>query len=228
MYFCTTFLERLMKKLFLLGLLAIGLVYSHAQANGPDDKAQRILQASEEKINGLKDFQADFSMLITNPSIKQTPPAQKGTLKFQEDKYAITLGTSEVYCDLVKIEEFNISANELTIFAYDPETGVNLESIGSIYRYKSKARYLTGEESVHGNPCHKIEVAITDPKLDYYRAVVYINQRTNLPERVTLTDRRQTDITYEFSNYKLNPNFPASTFELDRSKYPGIKVYDER
>lgn len=217
-----------MKKLILLGLLALCAWQLPAFAAGPDDKAQRILKASEDKLNGLKDFQANFSMVITNPSIKQAPPAQKGTLKFQQDKYAVTLGTTEVYCNLKKVEEFNVTANELTILPYDPEAGVNFESIGNIYRFKSKSRYVSDKATVHGNRCHQIEVAITDPKLDYYRAVVFINQQTNLPEKVTLTDRRQTDTTYEFSNFKLNPNFPPSTFELNRAAHPGLRVYDER
>lgn len=190
--------------------------------------ADQILKDSKQKLESLKDFSADFTYSIESPNVK--PIAKSGALKYKKGMYVVDLEDQAIYCDsktlwiYVKDEEMP----EVNIMAYDPEEGMNIESIFALYEASSESR-LDGEEVVHGQNCYKIFLAIKDASLDYNRAMVWINKRTKMLEMAALTNRRQAVTTYEFKNIKTNTGYTNETFQLDLAKLPkSVEVFDER
>jgi outer membrane lipoprotein-sorting protein len=214
-----------MKK-FLIILTLFGLGSSLLQAQG-SEKAAKIIKQSQQKLETIQDFSADFTYSITNPNMKK-PVVRAGELKYKGGKFVIQMPDQEVYCDGVTQWVYlpDPEAPEVTIMDYDPEEPW-IEAIFKVYEASTEPRY-DGTEKVHGVNCHKIFLAIKDPNLDFNQAYVWINTSNNFLEKTMLIDRRQTQNIYEFSNVKTDQGLSNLDFRFDVSKYNGIDVFDER
>ena len=193
---------------------------------GGDEKAEKVLKGSKHKMEMLKDFSADIQYEINSPKTRSISKNLKVKYK-KENKYVILMDDQEIYCDGQKLWLFIPQDQEVTILNYNPEDELmSLQTILGVYEANSSSRY-DGLEKVHGVSCHKIFLAVKDPTLDYNQAFVWINTRTQLLEKVSLIDRKQTQTTYEFSNIKTNTGMSDADFKFELTKYPGIHVYDE-
>lgn len=217
-----------MKRLFIVGMasLLIGMLAS-AFTSPTEDLSTEILQKSKSEFDELEDFAANFVYLLENPNMKQGL-AKEGSLKYKQGMYVVDLSDQQIYCDAQTMWIYLTEDLEVNILSYDPEESLNIESIFQIYESSSKSRY-EGEETVHGAKCHKIFLALQDPELDYNQAFVWINKRSNLIEKASLVDRRQTTTTFEFMQIKTNSGFGQQDFRLDVTTLPEeVEVYDER
>lgn len=220
-----------MKKIpFILpvSLLILALATAFTSPQPPDEKADKILRDSKAKFESLKDFSANFAYTIRNEaSQKGRSISQKGTFKIKGDKFVLDLGEQVIFCDGESQWIYNEEFNEVNIQPYDPEDGLNLESIFQVYEANGKSQYV-GIESINKSNHHKILLAIADKKLDYNQATLWIGQSSKLPSKALLKDRNQTSTEVLFSNIKINQNISDNDFVFDKSKYPGVEVYDER
>ena len=204
-------------------LLVVFLVFTGF--TGGDEKADKVLKGSKAKMETLKDFSAEILYEISSPRSRSISKTLKVKYK-KENKYVILMEDQEIYCDGTKLWLY-IPDEEVTILNYDPEDELmSLETILGVYEANSVSRY-DGMEKVHGVNCHKIFLAVKDASLDYNQAMVWVNSSTQLLEKVSLIDRKQTQTTYELSNIKTNMGMPDSDFRFDHKKYPDIPVYDE-
>jgi len=192
----------------------------------PTGKADEILKESKAEIEALKDFGADFVYELSGPGLNGTI-SKKGSLKYQKGKYVVKMADESFYCDRESLWIYLKEDNTVNILEYDPEEGMNIEALFELYEANSKARY-EGTESVDGKSCHKILLAIKDPSLDYYRATLWINTKTNYPAKATLTNRKQTETTFELRDFAPNVGYSDNTFRFDPEAHPGVVVYDER
>ncbi len=217
----------IMLKRFSVLFLALILGFSSSFATGPDDKAARILEESKKAFESLNDFATNFTYVIQNKRMNNAPAPRQGQLKYSKGMYAILLSDQEIYCNLDNVWLYikDEDAPEVSIMDYDKSESFNIEGIFDLYKHGSKAKYI-GQESVDGSSCHKIYVAVNDPKLGYNQATVWINARTNLPVKVMLKDRNQTETIYQFSNFEKNRGFTHKDFEFNVSNFNG-DVYDE-
>lgn len=206
----------------LLSIAALGLLGFVA----PVGKADDILKESKAEVEALKDFGADFVYELSGPGLSGSI-SKKGSLKYQQGKYVVKMAGEAFYCDLENLWIYLKEDNTVNILEYDPEEGMNIEALFELYEASSEARY-EGTESVDGNPCHKIFLAIKDPSLDYYRATLWINTKTNYPAKATLTNRKQTETTFELRDFAPNVGYSNGTFRFDPEAHPGVVVYDER
>ena len=189
--------------LSLIALISFAL-FSFTTISGPDDKAARILQSSQKKLENLNDFTAKFSLAISNPNTgDRAPLPRQGTLKYAKGKYIILLKNQEIYCNKAAVWLYMKDMSEVEIMCYDPDESFNVESIFKIYEQSAKAQYR-GTEVVGGKTCHKIYIAISDPNLDYNQATIWIDANSELPQKVNLKDRKQTTLSYKFANFKTN------------------------
>lgn len=198
---------------------AVGFIY-------PQGKADEILKRSKAELESLKDFGSDFVYELSGPGLNGTI-AKKGSLKYQQGKYVIKMADEAFYCDRNSLWIYLKEDNTVNILEYDPEEGMNIEAIFELYEANSEARY-EGTETVNGKTCHKIFLAIKDPDLDYNQAMLWINTKTNFPAKATLTNRKQTQTTFELRDFKPNVGFGNSTFQFNPDQHPGVVVYDER
>ncbi|MEO1451384.1 MAG: outer membrane lipoprotein carrier protein LolA [Bacteroidota bacterium] len=215
-------------KTFFSTLTALSALLLILSGFGPVGPADNILQDSKEKLESLNDLAADFTYSISSPAIKN-PIAKKGAFKYKDGMYVVEMSEQDIYCDskTLWIHLKDEEAPEVTIMDYDPEEGMNIEAIFKLYEASAQS-LLEGEETIHGVACHKIKLAIKDSKLEYNQARLWVNKKTKLLEKVSVTNRRQSTTTYEFSGIKTNSGFNTTTFQFDVSRFPGIDVYDER
>lgn len=209
----------------LLTFLAGCLLWTSLPAQ--DIQAARVMKESKQMLENLQDFAAKFSYVIDNPQMPRKAIPRSGTIRYKQGKYAILMDDQEVYCDLETQWIYLKEDAEVTVMHYDPEEGVTLESIFSIYEASARARY-EGTEVVHGITCDKIYLDIQDHSMDYNQAYVWINPKTLLLEKVALIDRKQTTTTYEFTNLRTNVGLRDQDFRFDASRHPGVTVLDER
>lgn len=206
-------------------LLVILTLFGFLGLQAQDTKAEKIIAQSQTKLEGMKDFAADFSYKIENPNMTN-PVMRDGKIKYKAGKFVIQLADQEVYCDGVTQWIFLPSDCEVTIMDYDPEEPW-VESIFQIYEASSESRY-DGEETIHGVKCHRIFVAIKDPNLEFNQAIVWINTKTNFLEKTALIDRRQTRSIYEFSSVAMDQGLSNLDFRFDVDAHPKCEVFDER
>lgn len=205
--------------LSILALISFGFI-------APAGKADEILEASKIKLQKLQDFGSNFIYEISGPGISGTI-AKSGSLKFQQGKYFIDLGDEAFYCDQEAVWIHHKEDKEVSVMEYDPEEFMNIEALFELYEASSESRY-DGVETIDGQKCHKIFLAIKDGSLDYNQAYLWINQKTNFPAKATLLNRKQTQTTFELQNFQPNPGYGNSVFRFDINKHPGVTVYDER
>lgn len=188
--------------------------------------ADRILEESKVALRSLSDFSADFNYELTNPGMRNTV-SKTGSLKYKRGKYVIKMDDQEIFCDLKTLWIYLKADNEVNVMNYDPEEGMDVESIFNLYETSSEARYQ-GEQQVNGAACHHIYLAIKDPGLEYNQAYLWINKQTKLLQKISLINRSQTTTSYEFRNMKTNTGLGDAEFRFDVGAHSGVDVYDER
>jgi outer membrane lipoprotein-sorting protein len=215
---------------FTFTLLFLSLCFPLSGIAQDSEKASSILQASKAAFDQLEDFSADITYALANPSNPNSNISKEGKLHYSKGKYTVLMADQEIYCDgetmWIHLPAEDPADSEVNILEYDPEEGLDLESIFSLYQAGSKNRY-DGDAKVHGVSCHKIYMAITDQDLEFNQVELWINKRTELLEKAITTNRRQIKTIFEFENMKTNQNLPASTFSFNTQGFAG-EVYDER
>jgi outer membrane lipoprotein-sorting protein len=216
-----------MKRLLMAGpiCLLIGALLSGFASVPP--QASRILDDSRAKFESLQDLSARFRYEISNPNPDMRAVAREGSLKFKQGKYVLDLGDQVIFCDRQTLWIYLPYDKEVMITPYDPDAGINVESIFSIYQSNSDARY-DGTATVHGQACHKVFLALKNPTQDYHQAYLWINKETLLPEKIALIDRKQTKTTYEFLDLTINAGLDDAAFRFDSGSHPEVEIYDER
>ncbi|MCI4669032.1 MAG: outer-membrane lipoprotein carrier protein LolA [Bacteroidia bacterium] len=213
------------KLIALVSILAFGLTLSFA--HGPDDKAKRILLESKKTFESLKDFSANFTYAIQNAKMDRKPQPRRGFFKYAFGMYTIAMSEQDIYCNKEKVWLVikDQDAPEVSIMNYDERESFSIDGIFDVYRHSAKAQYQ-GQEKVGTANAHRIFMAITEPGLGYNQATVWVDVKTNLPIKVKLKDRNQTETIYEFSNFKKNQGFTKKDFEFDVASFKG-EVFDE-
>ena len=213
----------------LITVFTISLMLGLAiQAIGQDgEKAKKILDASKSKFDALKDFSADFTYGISNPTRKSASIEKKGAVRFSKGKYAVIMDDQEIYCDGETLWFFIPEDMSVNIMDYDEEEGFDLESVFSLYQTNAKPRY-DGLVKLNGHDCHKIYMSSTDSQLEFNQVELWINKSTQLIEKAVTTDRRQTRTVFLFENTKTNQGFGNSSFAFNTEGKPEIEIIDER
>lgn len=218
-----------MKKVVVVVSVLLSSFILFSSFSSDTDISSQILEESREALAAVDDLFAEFTYQIENPGM-QKPIAKTGELKYKQGKYNIKLPGQRIFCDTETVWIYLEEDQEVNILPYDPEEdgGVSPESVFDIYQTSAKTKY-EGLEEVHGNSCHKVFLAISDPDLEYNRAYIWVNKKTKLLEKLSVINRNQTMTTYEFSQIKTNVGFSDGDFQLDVKQLPsGVEVYDER
>ncbi|MEL7340472.1 MAG: outer membrane lipoprotein carrier protein LolA [Bacteroidota bacterium] len=212
-----------MIKSFIIHSTLFALTFFLFFAATTPDKASQILESSRNSLETLADLSAGFQYGISHPGTRSV--MRKGTVKYKpDDQFVIRFENEEIYCDGETIW-INEKEGPVIIRDFEPEEGVNIETMFEVYRAKSDPRY-DGIESVHGVRCHKIFLKLKDPSLEYNQAYLWINESNELPEKVVLIDQRQTRTTFEFTSMKTDLGLSVADFRFQVPS--GKKIIDER
>ena len=106
-------------------------------------------------------------------------------------------------------------------------------SPSNIYNaYKNGYKYRFVEEKKDGSKTYNVvELQPEDPKDKtkmFFKVVLNIGKTSDLIDSWKMYDRTGNVYTYNISGF--NPEFkaPDSSFEFDKTKYPGVEVVDLR
>ena len=219
-----------MKKLFISIPLILAIFLMSTGFSTKDDKAAQLIKESKAKFESLKDLSANFKFSLNNPRLPKQPKPKEGWMRYKKGQFVLAFNDQEIYVDGTTQWVFlpdEGDYGEVTITDYDPELGENAEAIFKVYEGSAEPQ-LQGEETIHGVRCYKIFLNINNDEVDYNQANVWINKANKLLEKVELTDRKKTVTTYELINTKINQNLTIKSFQFDKSKHPGVEIYDER
>ncbi|TAE52562.1 MAG: outer membrane lipoprotein carrier protein LolA [Bacteroidetes bacterium] len=206
--------------LFFLVILITPLLHLRAQ-----DQGTQILEAARRKLLSLGDFTASFRYEITTPAAK--PVVSTGEISYKQGKYVLRLPDQVVYCDLNTIWIYLTSESQVHILPYSPANGPGIEGIVALYGGPGTVRY-DGDAEWRGASFYKISITIHDSYSEYSQAYLWINKKTQMAERITLVNRKQSTTTYEFSDVRTNNGIEDSAFRLEPSRLTGVNVMDRR
>jgi len=136
------------------------------------------------------------------------------------------MGDLLIVCNGQTIWQYLKKENEVTITPYNPKEGFSLDRIFRIYDQDMKVR-LDKSETYKGQTIHKISLFPISDTTDYFRVEVWLNEATELPQRIKFSHRDGTVVEYELKNFQV-VSLPDTEFVFDTRKYPGISVVDLR
>jgi outer membrane lipoprotein carrier protein len=194
-----------------------------------DPKADNLIKRSRKKLRSLESFTVQFSYQVENKAdTTQKRISKAGTLRYRprQNKFAVDMGDLLIVCDGQTIWQYLKKENEVTITPYNPKEGFSLDRIFRIYDQDMKVR-LDKSETYKGQTIHKISLFPISDTTDYFRVEVWLNEATELPQRIKFSHRDGTVVEYELKNFQV-VSLPDSEFVFDTRKYPGISVVDLR
>lgn len=153
---------------------------------------------------------------------------RSGTLRYhpRKNRFAVDLGDIAILSDGKTVWQFLKKEKEVNISNYDPHEGFSLERVFKIYDQDMKVR-LDKTETYKGRTLHKISLFPISDTTDYFRVEVWIEGKTELPERMRISNRDGTVVDYELKSYSTQP-LSDSTFVFDVKAHPGVQVIDLR
>ena len=217
--FCTFASMRSLWPLFLSGLVLSQV----------DPRADNLIKRSRKKIHSLESFVVQFAYQVENKAdTTQKRIAKSGTLRYRprQNKFAVDMNDMLIVCDGKTLWQYLKKENEVTITTYNPKEGFSLDRIFRIYDMDMKVR-LDKSDTYKGQTIHKISLFPISDTTDYFRVEVWINEATELPQRVRFAHRDGTVVEYELKNFQVMA-LPDTEFVFDSRKYPGISVVDLR
>ncbi|MEN2282128.1 outer membrane lipoprotein carrier protein LolA [Algoriphagus sp. SE2] len=205
---------------FLFSFLAVALPVMSQNASA-------ILRESNARFSMLQDFSAEFVFSIENPTRLNSSISKTGMLFYSKGKYVIKMPDQEIYTDRKTLWIHLPEEEELNIMDFDEDEGIAINQIFKFTEGQETKGQYEGQQLIGGRTFDQISFLVSDPNFDFNQAMIWINTESNLMEKIIITNRRQTNTTYEFSNIIINQGLPESTFVFDTSNFKG-DIFDER
>ncbi|SMC98404.1 LolA family protein [Pedobacter nyackensis] len=220
-------MERMMKKMVLLLLVAVG--YMHQAQAQTDAKAKTILNAVSKKYRSYAIVKTDFSLIIDQQqaNAKET---QQGTLyvKANANKYKITMTSQDMISDGKTLWTYLKEEKEVQVTnVNNGDEALNPAKIFTIYEKGFKYLY-TGEKKSGAKVYQTIDLTPTDINKSYFKIRLTIDKVAKQIASVLILEKNGNKYTYNVKTFVPNVKVPESTFTFDAKKYPGVEVVDLR
>lgn len=196
----------------LFALIAmVGLFETIASAQ-TSQKADKIVQQSKAKFEGIKDFKATFTYTLSNPNLKK-PIVKEGTVTFKKDKYKVIFRDEEIYCN-AKYVWLKLNEDEEIVKSDVTDESLSVDKIYKIYENDTRSRY-DGEE---GN-AHHITLFADNDKTDVWKTEVWVDKSSKMVQKFKMYARNGSEYTYEMKNIDTNTGVTDDVFNLNEAKY---------
>jgi outer membrane lipoprotein-sorting protein len=220
-------MEKMMKKMVLLLLVAVG--YMHQAQAQTDAKAKTILNAVSKKYRSYDVVKTDFSLVIDHQqaNAKET---QQGTLyvKANANKYKITMTSQDMISDGKTLWTYLKEEKEVQVTnVNNGDEALNPAKIFTIYEKGFKYLY-TGEKKLGAKVYQTIDLTPTDINKSYFKIRLTIDKVAKQIAGVLIFEKNGNKYTYNVKIFVPNVKVPESTFTFDAKKYPGVEVVDLR
>lgn len=194
-----------------------------------DPKADNLIRNSRKKLKSMEYMTVQFSYVMENRAdTTQKRIVRSGTFRYRpkQNKFVVDIGDIAILSDGKTVWQFLKKEKEVNVSKYDPKEGFSIERLFRIYEEDMKVR-LDKTETYKGRTVHKISLFPISDVTDYFRVEVWIDSKTELPQRMRISNRDGTVVEYELKSYDTQA-IPDSAFVFDTSKHPGVKVIDLR
>ncbi|ASZ14024.1 outer membrane lipoprotein carrier protein LolA [Chitinophaga pendula] len=221
----------MMKKIVLMGMLTVGVVFSSmAQAKGGqnDPKAKAILDNVSSKFKTLKSVVANFILKVEGGNNSVTD-SKKGTVYLKGAKYKVSMEGQELISDNKTSWTYAKDVNEVTINNVDQSsTTITPAKLFTNFYDKDFLYRLEGESNEKGKVLQNIELTPTDKSKNIFKVQLSVDKKNQNIAKMKIFEKNGNRYTYEITNFTPNSNVSDATFSFDSKKYPGVEVVDLR
>lgn len=211
-----------MKKLFsALLLVPVFVTVSQAQQNDPN--AKKVLDNVSKKLNTLKGITANFSY-TTKDRNKAVKGSVKGNISIKGQKYFIKQGTTEIYCNGLKVWNYN-GDDEVTVADVDKDDDKMLSPQKLLSNFYDKD--FTYKLISSAGSFYEIQMFPTDKRKNFKQVNVFVDKNKNLITKAHVTDKSDNIIEFVLSNLNTNATIPDSKFVFDVAKHKGVEVVEQ-
>ena len=199
---------------------------------GQDPAARKILDKLASQAQA--DYPVKVSFDYTYESLPENQHnTESGTLVLQQDKFRLSVGETDVFCDGKTVWNHMESVNE--VYISDPEENnaddefflSNPSDLFTFYQEGFKYR-LTRELSYEGNDCYEIDLFPNDLNKSYHTIKLLISKKDHRLLSAQALGKQGDNHTVMLKNYQKKVSVTESTFVFNTSSHPGVEVVDTR
>ena len=199
---------------------------------GHDPAARKILDKLASQAQA--DYPVKVSFDYTYESLPENQHnTESGTLVLQQDKFRLSVGETDVFCDGKTVWNHMESVNE--VYISDPEENnaddefflSNPSDLFTFYQEGFKYR-LTRELSYEGNDCYEIDLFPNDLNKSYHTIKLLISKKDHRLLSAQALGKQGDNHTVMLKNYQKKVSVTESTFVFNTSSHPGVEVVDTR
>ncbi len=145
----------------------------------------------------------------------------------QGEKYRLTLGKEEYYCNAKEIWSYSHSTQEATVYTYDKsQADMNPFLLVKNYEKYYRAKYIR-QENVEGSMRNIIDLTPVTPS-EFVKIRLYLDESDARIFRIILYLPQGQLYIYSVTRYRIDPEVSESDFEFAEEKYPGCMLIDMR
>jgi outer membrane lipoprotein carrier protein len=224
-------MEVIRKSVFTCLLLVSGFFMVQAQNNSlgkNDPDAKKVLDALSAKLKSFKAVQSNFSLKVEDS--KGKPQGSKaGVIYLKGNKYHISMGGIEIFCDGKDIWTYDKSSNEVTITKSDPTAQtISPDKFFTDFYDKDFLYKLNGESKMGTRSVQEVELTPVDKTKNFFKALLYIDKTQHTPVSMKWFDKGGNRYTLTTSNLNGNAPFTDTQLAYNKAKYPGAEEVDLR
>jgi len=199
---------------------------------GQDPAARKILDKLASQAQA--DYPVKVSFDYTYESLPENQHnTESGTLVLQQDKFRLSVGESDIFCDGKTLWNHMESVNE--VYISDPEENnaddefflSNPSDLFTFYQEDFKYR-LTRELSYEGNDYYEIDLFPNDLNKSYHTIKLLISKKDHRLLSAQALGKQGDNHTVMLKNYQKKVSVTEDTFIFNPSSHPGVEVVDTR
>jgi chaperone LolA len=210
-----------MKIISLFLLMAAGSV---SVCLGQTQSAKSILDNVSAKLKTFTGVIANFSYTTTDHTGKKRGTVS-GQIYIKGQKYYLSQGTVQLFCDGVKTWNYDAESQEVTISDVSDADAKTLTPQKLLSDFYDKDFTYTLASSANG--FYEIDMVPTDKRKNFKQVNVYIDKTKNMITKAKVIDKSDNTILFTLSNIKTNAIIPDSKFVFDVKKHPGVEVISQ-
>src|ERR1035437_7638490 len=200
-----------------LVLLPLAFIFLLAISVSAQDKSKEFLDAVQKKYKSINDLSADFKQSTNGKE------NLKGKIFYSKgNKLRMELKNSTIISDGTVLWNYNKGQKKVVINNASGSDPSSISIDKFLYDYPSKSTVTLEKEDNHDV---LVLVPQTDNNMNFKKTKIRVNQ-DNLIIEVSIENLSGAITNLQFSNYKLNQNFPESKFIF--SSPEGTNVIDLR
>ena len=225
-----------MKKLIILTIPLLMAQLLPAQQSpamaGQDPAARKVLDRVADKARS--DYPVKVSFEYTFESLPENlQNTERGTLTLKQDKFRLSFGESEVFCNGETMWNHMESVNE--VYISDAEENStddefffsNPSELFTFYKEDFKYR-LTREVSYEGKDYYEIDLFPNDLNKSYHTIKLLISKRDSRLYSAQAMGKQGDNHTVVLKDYQKKVAVSEDFFVFDPDSHPGLEIVDTR